>query len=84
MLEQPSILKEILLSCEFLAALIGLVYFTRVRDFHWKWFVFYLIYILTYETLGCEISNSLNKKLEILFSYITIPIEFLFLFGYLH
>jgi hypothetical protein len=78
MYEKPEILFDFLRFFEIFALFCGTFYFKKLKNNYWKWFVFYLFYIVIYELLGQKMCKLLNENFNILFSYLTIPIEFLF------
>lgn len=78
MIKQPPVLIDILHFCEFIAILFGILNMNKIKNSYWRWFVVYLLYVFLYEMLGKIILNYSKNGLDIIFSYITIPIEFLF------
>ncbi len=80
MYEQPKILVHLLHLCEFIALVAGIIKFKSLKNSYWKWFVFYLAYILVYEIISYIAKVEFKYKIGAFQSYIHIPIEYLFLF----
>lgn len=80
MYEQPKILIHLLHLCEFIALLTGIIKYKSLKNSYWKWFVFYLAYILFYEIVSYVAKVEFKYKIGFFQSYIHIPIEYLFLF----
>jgi hypothetical protein len=78
--EQPKILVHLLHLCEFIALVAGIIKFKSLKNSYWKWFVFYLAYILVYEIISYIAKVEFKYKIGLFQSYIHIPIEYLFLF----
>ncbi len=78
MFHKPPFLIDLLHFCEFIAAVISLIYYKSVKNTYWKWFVIYMTFIFICELFGIQIFNEIGLNEDILFSYFTIPIEFLF------
>ena len=80
MLEQPPILLKLLNCCEIIAAVVGLIYYNRIKKTYWKWFVLYLFYIAVYEIITRIAAYDFAVKIDFYFAKIQVPIEFLFFF----
>lgn len=80
MLEYYPFLKKTLLGAEFIAALVALFYFPKLRHTYWKWFIFYLIFIFIQEFFWKFNSSFLNIRKQDYYVYFGIPIQYLFLF----
>lgn len=80
MYEQPKILVHLLHLCEFIALVAGIIKFKSLKNSYWKWFVFYLAYILVYEIISYIAKVEFKYKIGAFQSYIHMPIEYLFLF----
>lgn len=80
MYEQPKILVHLLHLCEFIALVAGIIKFKSLKNSYWKWFVFYLAYILLYEIISYIAKVEFKYKIGAFQSYIHMPIEYLFLF----
>lgn len=80
-----SIFQYILYGLELAACITGFIYWKKIKGSFWKWFPFYLAFIVVSEQTG----NYLNyidteKAIDIknkLLSYFVIPVELLFLYG---
>lgn len=58
--------------------LAALFYYRKVKHTHWKWFVFYLVYIAFYELVSGLLFEYFHLDFPFYFAYGAIPIEFLF------
>ncbi|MFY0628788.1 MAG: hypothetical protein JXR05_00325 [Flavobacteriaceae bacterium] len=81
MQEIQSILKNILLpTIQFLAVLIGLLYFSKLKKSYWKWFLIYLIIIFIQEYFWMK-NTSLSREHKIgYYVFFGIPFQYLFLY----
>ena len=80
MLKQPIILINLLNCCEVIAAIVGVIFYNKVKKTYWKWFVLYLIYIAFYELIIRILFYEYQVKLDYYLAKIQFPIEFLFFF----
>lgn len=81
MKELTDVLSESLLYFELLAALVGIIYFKKFKNTQWKWFIFYLIFIVISNLFHhFYFIKHLNVKNNYFFSYFVIPIEFIFFY----
>lgn len=80
MLEQPKYLYYMLNCCELIAAIVALMYFKNFKNSYWKWFAYYLFYIVFYDVIIGRLALGfyLSSKLDAYFAFVQIPIEFLF------
>jgi len=69
-----------LLGIEFLSALVALVYLPKLKNTYWKWFCFYLIFIFIQEFYWFFYSSLLGVSKQTYYTFLGIPIEYLFLF----
>ena len=74
------ILHKILLGLEFISALVGFIYLFKLKNSYWKWFSIYLIVIFIIEFLGDNNISLFGLKKRELYSFIGIPIQYLFLY----
>ncbi len=58
----------------------GIINLKSLKNSYWKWFVFYLIYILLYETITAFLSIELKINIEKTSSLLQFPIEFIFIY----
>jgi hypothetical protein len=72
------ILKELTLVCEIIAALVALAFYPKIKNTNWKWFVFYLIFIVI-ETIFIKYFISKEVRMY-LYDFLIVPIEFFFFF----
>lgn len=80
MYQQPVILKHLLLFCEFIALVAGLLMYKSLNKSYWKWFIIYLGYIFIYEIVTHLLKVEFKYKIGVFQSYVHIPLEYLFLF----
>ncbi|WP_299214493.1 hypothetical protein [uncultured Dokdonia sp.] len=75
------ILKNyLLLGTQFLAVLIGAIYFFKLKNSYWKWFSIYLIIIFIQEYFGIN-NTSIDRKYKIAYyMFFGVPLEFIFLY----
>lgn len=74
-------LSYILFACEGLAAFTSILYWKKIRSTFWKWFCFYLIFIVCSESLGHYLLYSHHNLVNLAyFNYFGIPAEFFFFF----
>ncbi|WNW02475.1 hypothetical protein RRF68_03350 [Tenacibaculum sp. HL-MS23] len=74
------ILKKILLGAEFIAALVGFIYFFKLKNNYWKWFSIYLIFIFIQEYFWFIRSSSFFVKKEDYYAFLGIPLQYIFLY----
>lgn len=75
-----SLLGELLIWVQFLAALTALRYWPKLKNSYWKWFIVYLCVIFFVEAFSkWGLTNAPGKR-EILYSYFGIPVQFLFFY----
>lgn len=65
---------------EGVCAIVALVYYNRLKNSYWKWFVFYLVFIFGVELFSKLVLQYFPDKRKYFFDFLVIPIEFLFLF----
>lgn len=77
-------LQTVLYNCinwsEGLSAIVSLVYFNKLKNTYWKWFVIYLLFINLLELFsrfGLEFFPNLRKYY---YDFFVIPLEFIFFF----
>lgn len=74
------IMQAVLFALELLACITGFLYWKRIRYSFWKWFPFYLAYIVLSECAGYYLNFKENYDLKIaIINYLVIPVEFIFL-----
>lgn len=74
------VLSKVLLGIEFLSALIAFLYFFKLKNTYWKWFYLYLIFIFFQEFYWFFNSSLFGNTKQDYFTYIGIPVQYLFLF----
>lgn len=80
MLSYRSELNILLLVIEFLAALVGVVYFTRLKRSYWKWFSIYLVFIFIQEFIFFFNDSYFGLTKRVYYLFIGIPLEWVFLY----
>lgn len=78
-------LGVLILLSEFIAAAIGIFKFKKFRNSHWKYFIYYLIFIFTAEMISEFVLGNFKGARAFYYDFFIIPVEFLFLywlFGY--
>lgn len=73
-------LSFLLLSIECLAALIGIIYFYKLRHSYWKWFCVYLVFICCQELMSFFFDDFFGLSKQTYYTFIGIPIQWLFLY----
>lgn len=74
------ILKRIMLASEVLAGVMGIIKFSKFRNSHWKWFIYYLIFIAISELLCNLVFCYVPVFRTYYYDFFVIPIEFLVLY----
>jgi hypothetical protein len=74
-----SILENALYYCQFFAALIGGIYFFKLRKTYWGWFSIYLIFVFLMDSFWSSTSIDAIHKVRY-FTFIGVPIEFIFFY----
>ncbi|MFZ1678961.1 MAG: hypothetical protein WAT91_16885, partial [Saprospiraceae bacterium] len=74
-------LRYILYGTELVAAVTGFVFRDKIRGTPWKWFLFYLFFIVAFETIG-EILFQFDCKTlaDHFYTYIVIQFQFISLY----
>lgn len=65
---------------EGIAAVISLIFYNRIKDQYWKYFVFYLIFIFLCESVGRWGSNFVDYNKASFYNYFVIPVQFVFFY----
>ncbi len=84
-------LSEILLGIEFLAGLVAVFYFFRLKNSYWKWFCVYLVFIFVQELFWFpkfsffgitkpEFTKVFDMDKQDYYAYWGIPVQYLFFF----
>ncbi len=75
-----TILYQFLDITEGIAAITGIIYFKKLKNSYWKWFVLYLVFIFIAEIFSKYFLIELPKIRKYYYDYFVIPIEFLFFY----
>ncbi|WP_298507941.1 hypothetical protein [uncultured Kordia sp.] len=78
-------MREVLLGFEFCAALVGCLYFVRLKNTYWKWFSLYLLFIFIQDLFWIIIippgsTSVLDNYVNMYYTFVGIPIQYLFFF----
>ena len=74
------ILKAFLLLSEIAAAIVGLYYFSKLKDNHWKLFVYYLILIASQECFW-HLDFGIDSEIKNLYyAYVGFPVQYIFFY----
>ncbi len=74
------LLYELVLWLELLAALVGILYYKKLKDTYWKWFVYYLVTIFIFEAYSKWGLESHPDWRRYFYNYLVIPFEFVFFY----
>jgi hypothetical protein len=78
-MDSLDVLKVILNTCEAAACITGFIVWRKIKTTHWKWFPFYLAFIVVAELTGKYFTYTHMDELKrIMYDYIVIPSEILF------
>lgn len=80
MFYRPPFLIDLLNICECIALICGIIKFKSLKNSYWKWFVFYLFYILTYEIFTKTYEFTFENEIRFFLSTVQIPIETLIVY----
>jgi len=80
MTEFQTILSESMLWIEGLAALTSVLYYNRLKNQYWKYFVFFLIFIFLCECVGKWGDHFLKYNKAAFYNYFVIPVQFIFFY----
>lgn len=73
-------LHKFLIVIEYFASLTAVLYYKKLKNSYWKWFVIYLVIIFFNENFGDFICKLLNISRNSFYNYYGIPIQFIFFF----
>ena len=80
MLNYFPFMHKLLLGFQFFAALVGILYFPKLRNTHWRWFSIYLV-VIFFQEIFWTLSDFQNRNLRaIYYAFIGIPIQYLFFY----
>lgn len=74
------IVQELMFWSEGIAALISILYYNRLKNQYWKFFVFYLVFVFVSEAIGKWGDLFIEYNKQAYYNYFVIPIEFLFFY----
>lgn len=80
MSDSQQFLSDSFLWVEGGAALIALYYFKRLKEQHWRYFIYYLIIIFICEVIGKWGGQYINFSKTKYYNYIIIPFQFIFFY----
>ncbi|SDH96806.1 hypothetical protein SAMN05421846_10372 [Chryseobacterium taeanense] len=74
------IVQELMFWSEGFAALISILYYQRIKNEYWKFFVFYLVFAFVSESIGKWGDHFIEYNKQAFYNYFVIPVEFLFFY----
>jgi hypothetical protein len=74
------VIYESMFWLEGLAAVISLLYYSRIKDQYWKYFVFYLVFIFLSESVGRWGDHFIHYSKGAFYNYLVIPVQFIFFY----
>jgi hypothetical protein len=80
MKELQTILYNLFPYVEFICAIVGTIYYKRLKDTYWKWFVIYVVFIAIVELINIYVLVHFPNNRKYYYGFFVIPIEFLFLY----
>lgn len=75
-----SFLRYSLISVEFLTFFVGCFYYSKIKNFHWKWFVVYLGIIAFSELISLKVLPYFPWFRSYFYDFGVIPLEFIFFY----
>ena len=73
-------LLNLLTLSEFIAGVIAILMFKKFKNSHWKWFIYYLIFIACSELIGNFVLCYFQNLIKYYYDFFVIPIEFVFMY----
>ena len=84
-METIDVLYLILNIFEAIAAVVGFLYFNKIKNSFWKWFPYYLTFIIISDIISRNFAKyDLRLTCKIFYGYFEIPVEFFFFFWLFH
>jgi len=80
MTELETILQDSMIWVEGIAALISILYYSRIKNQYWKYFSYYLILMFLCEAIGKWGENFIDYSKPNFYNYFVIPVEFIFFY----
>ncbi|MDQ0591710.1 hypothetical protein QFZ37_000079 [Chryseobacterium ginsenosidimutans] len=80
MAEFQSVVQEVMFWAEGLTAVISLLYYNRIKNQYWKYFVYYLVFIFIAEGIGKWGLNFIDFNKSGFYNYLVIPVQFIFFY----
>jgi hypothetical protein len=71
---------DVILLMELLAAIVGLIYYPKLKNTYWKWFVYYLVAIFCLEAFSEWGMSNASSFRRYYFDFFVIPLEFIFMY----
>lgn len=78
--ELNNMLNKFLFVAEFIAALVGVIYFYRLHRSYWKWFSVYLVIICLQELFWYNKQSFLGITVSQYYAFFGIPVQFIFFY----
>ncbi|ANF50127.1 hypothetical protein A0O34_06210 [Chryseobacterium glaciei] len=80
MTDFQKLIYESMFWSEGIAALISVLYYNRIKNQYWKYFVFYLIFIFLCEAVGKWGGKFMDYDKAAFYNYFVIPVQFTFFY----
>jgi hypothetical protein len=80
MVEFQLMVQEVMFWAEGLAAVVSILYYNRIKNQYWKYFVYYLIFIFLAEAVGKWGLNFMDFDKSAFYNYLVIPVQFIFFY----
>jgi hypothetical protein len=75
-----TILSNLLLVAQFIAAVMGLIFWKKVKDNFWKWLVIFLALVFCFELFAKYGLHLLPRFKKHYYAFLVIPFQFIFLY----
>lgn len=80
MTDFQKLVQELMFWSEGIAAVISVLYYNRIKNQYWKYFVFYLIFIFISEAIGKWGDHFIDYNKQAFYNYFVIPLQFIFFY----
>ncbi|SHF42184.1 hypothetical protein [Chryseobacterium takakiae] len=71
---------EFMYWAEGISAAVSLIFYSRIKDKYWKYFVFYLVFIFLSESIGRWGGLFFEYNKQAFYNYFVIPVQFIFFY----
>ncbi|MCW3161971.1 hypothetical protein [Chryseobacterium oryctis] len=80
MTEFQKLTFDLMYGMEGISAITALIFFNRIKNQYWKYFVFYLIFIFLCESVGAWGDKFMHYNKVAFYNYLVIPVQFIFFY----